>query len=284
MAIQNKSKNLVYAAPIRMQIMNDIRRIRTVGYAVPTLGSRNEYLVNCLKTLSDNNVGFVVVVRPAGESPIDSQLVGLCDAIVDDEGRGLAAAINKGFRSLPKECKYISWIGDDDYLMPNSIINALNSLETGERVTAVFGKCLYVNERGLPLFVNHSGKFAARIIKFGPFLIPQPGSLLRRSAYELAGGLDENLRMVFDLDLFLKLSKLGDLIYVDQTLACYRWHSSTLTSTNRALSFGEGKIVRLRNASLFGRIFISILHPFVITGVFIAKKILLENKVKRLKA
>ncbi|HTV90855.1 MAG TPA: glycosyltransferase [Stellaceae bacterium] len=57
--------------------------------------------------------------------------------------------------------------------------------------------------------------------------IPTP--TIRRDAYLAAGGLDPQLWYTADWDLYLKLSRLGDIHYHRECLAGFRIHDSSLT-------------------------------------------------------
>ena len=247
-------------------------RFSYVGFVVPTLGKRIDFLKECLSSLRANRVGFVVLVRPDAAAWIDVEIQEYVDLIIDDNGSGLAAAINEGIRSLPSNVTYLSWIGDDDYLAPNSILHALQGFETHKDAVAIFGKCSYIDESSRKIWENRSGQYATTLMKFGPFLIPQPGSLIRSEALNSVGLLDEKLQMAFDLDLFLRLNKSGSVKYLNQNLASYRWHASTLTSKNPKLSLRESKIVKLRNGNSATRTLIYLFNRITICVVYAAKK------------
>jgi hypothetical protein len=94
----------------------------------------------------------------------------------------------------------------------------------------------------------------------------------------LIGGLDEDLKMVFDLDMFLKLSRIGNVKFVDQTLAYYRWHDETLSSKNQRVSFSEGFTVRYRNADALNKVVVVVMNPFIVLVVLIVKKYYVVRK------
>jgi GT2 family glycosyltransferase len=95
--------------------------------------------------------------------------------------------------------------------------------------------------------VNKAGRLAPWILKWGPDLIPQPGSLIRCSAWEAVGGLDESYGLAFDLDLLLRLQKLGPLIDVRRIVSSFRWHSQSLTVDDRHRNISESERAK-RNA------------------------------------
>ncbi|MBW8870871.1 MAG: hypothetical protein JF618_01400, partial [Leifsonia sp.] len=53
----------------------------------------------------------------------------------------------------------------------------------------MYGGCDYIDENGAKVWQNNSGPWAAPLLRIGPDLVPQPGSLFRRSAVEEVGEL-----------------------------------------------------------------------------------------------
>jgi len=101
--------------------------------------------------------------------------------------------------------------------------------------------------------MNKSGRFAVPLLRFGPQLIPQPGSLFLRSAFNAVGGLDPNYRQAFDLDLLIKLSKIGKIKYIPVQLSSFRWHGESLSVGSRKTSVSEAKMIRQLNLPSFLR-------------------------------
>jgi hypothetical protein len=219
--------------------------MKEVGVVVPTLGTRGEYLAICLQSLKDSNVGHVSVVCPSHVDVSKFVEDGLVHQKVEDPGKGLASAINAGVTSLPQSISVINWLGDDDYVNSNSMETALSILTANESTVMVYGSCTYVDKDNNAVWQNRSGAFAAKILRFGPCLIPQPGALIKREAFVKAGGLNESLGWAFDFDLFIKLSKLGKLKYARKNLASFRWHSDSLTVSLRRNSVQEASQVRV---------------------------------------
>jgi hypothetical protein len=79
----------------------------------------------------------------------------------------------------------------------------------------------------------------------GPQLIPQPGSLFRRDAYEQTGGLDFRYKWAFDLDLFIRLSRVGKFKNTPRVLAKFRWHDGSLSVGGREGSVNEASVIRI---------------------------------------
>ena len=219
--------------------------IHSVGIVVPTLGKRPEYLMQCLKSIRAAGQAHVVLVAPASFEAKSVLPSNLFDQVVVDPGVGLSAAINLGVESLPASVEIINWLGDDDVLTEGAITTTARELETSTDVVMVFGSCDYIDPAGKVIWKNKSGQWAVPLLRFGPDLIPQPGSLFRREAFKQAGLLKPKYDWAFDFDLFIELSKLGRLKFVDQTLAQFRWHPESLSVEFRRKSVSEASQVRV---------------------------------------
>jgi GT2 family glycosyltransferase len=118
----------------------------------------------------------------------------------------------------------------------------------------VYGHCQYIDSEGNDVLVKRSGKWAVPLLRFGPQLIPQPSAVFRRDAFEKVGGLSGKFDFAFDFDLFLKLTKLGKSMFIDQILSSHRWHTTSLTYSRRWDSVKEASAVRVSNLPLATRV------------------------------
>jgi GT2 family glycosyltransferase len=218
---------------------------KRVGIVVPTLGSRADYLRQCLDSIKVAGEVHVCLVAPADFDYHELMRLNLVHQFVIDPGTGLPEAINKGFSELPSDISYINWLGDDDLLSPGSIAKASSVLDAEPNTVLVYGSCDYVDPQGQVAWTNRSGQWATKILGFGPQLIPQPGCLFRRSAYIQIGGLNTDFNWAFDFDLLLNLKKVGGLKFIDTTLASFRWHPESLSVEYRIKSVAEASKVRI---------------------------------------
>ncbi len=220
---------------------------------VPTLGSRLTLLEACLESIASQSVPVdLLIVAPEGES----QLLALADRfnapIIPDPG-SLAAAINVGVQAAQDRHQYVNWLGDDDLLEPGSLARTVGALDADPHAVVAYGACRYIDERGRELWISKAGAWAPRILKWGPNLIPQPGMLVRRDAWNRIGGLDESMRFAFDLDLLLRVQPLGRFVDVGAVVSSFRWHGDSLTVSDRTGSLLESEAARRRALSPVGR-------------------------------
>jgi GT2 family glycosyltransferase len=214
------------------------------GIVVPTIGGRPEYLPLALQSIRDAGNAYVLLVGNKGFDAKDFLASGLIDEYLDEPEPGLAAKINFGFRALPKDIEYINWLGDDDLLTPGSLTAALERISKADAPVLVFGGCEYIDAKGKSIFTNRSGQWAVPLLRVGPQLIPQPGALYRRDAFERVGGLSQKFGWAFDFELFYSLSEIGKAVYLPKVLANFRWHPGSLSVSRRRESVNEASAVR----------------------------------------
>ena len=222
---------------------------KDVAIVVPTLGIRTDYLRQSLTSLRNSGAGMLCIIAPPHLNLDDFVSENLFDLRIDDDGDGLANAINKAFSLLPRDVEFMSWLGDDDLIEVNALSIARERMISDSEVVAVVGICDYIGPSGEKILTNKAGSLGIKILSWGPDLIPQPGSLLRRSAFDEMGGLDPKFRMAFDLDMFLRLQKLGRIEFLNQKVASFRWHPTSLSVDQRRFAVLEASAIRRNNHS-----------------------------------
>ena len=220
---------------------------------VPTLGRRPELLEQCLTSIREQDVATdIVLVGPQSHEVLDRAAQSFDAALCPDPG-SLAAAINAGVAFYQGTANFVNWLGDDDLLEPGSLRVTVDALESNPDAVLAYGACRYIDDAGRELWISRAGSWAPRILTWGPDLIPQPGMLMRRWAWDAVGGLDEGFRFAFDLDLLLKLKTQGNFVDVGQIVSSFRWHSSSLTVSDRSQSLHESEVARRRALSPVAR-------------------------------
>ena len=219
-----------------------------IAFVVPTLGRRPDLLRDALASIvAQDDAGTIDLIVVAPETDDVRTVAAEHGArVVSDPRRGISGALNAGLQAAAPDTPYFAWLGDDDLLTPGSLAAALAALDARPDASMVYGWCDYMTADGEVVFSSRAGRLAARIVGWGPNLIPQPGSVQRLAAVRAVDGLDETLPHAMDLDLFLKLREQGPLIAVPTTLARFRWHPDSNTVTNQDASSRESEEIRLR--------------------------------------
>jgi len=254
-----------------------------VGVVVPTIGERPQYLDITLKSIREAGDSCIVLVGRTGIDASSYQKEGLVDLYVDELESSVPKKINQGFRALPENIEYITWIGDDDLLAPGSLSLAVSALSQPAKPVLVYGHCQYIDSEGKDVLVKRSGSWAVPLLRFGPQLIPQPSAVFRRDAFEKVGGLSDKFQFAFDFDLFLKLTKVGKAVFVDKILSSHRWHATSLTYSRRWDSVKEASSVRTSNLSPLLRVLSFMWESPIMLITYLAGNILSSGIVSRVK-
>lgn len=229
--------------------MSKARVPSRVLLVVPTLGTRLALLQQSLASITMQDCPVdIAVVSPTAASEVRSVAMRSGARVLDDPG-SLARAINLGVASADDRHEYVGWLADDDLLEPGSVRAAIDLLDRDSSAVVAFGSCRYVDEHGAELWVNRVGNWAPKVLSWGPDLIPQPGMLVRRSAWESVGGLDDTFSFAFDLDLLLKLKRVGRLRNTGVVMSSFRWHADSLTVSDRTMNLQESERAKRRYLS-----------------------------------
>jgi hypothetical protein len=253
--------------------------MQKVGILIPTIFSRPEYLPLAAASIKSAGDSHLLLSSPKPSPEQENLLVQLRSAalidaeLIETSGLPLAKKINEALRALPESCQYIGWLGDDDLLTEGSLEAAASYLDQHPECVMVYGGVDYIDKDGKVLFTNPSSQFSAKLLSFGPQLIPQPGALWRRDAFEKAGGLSGEFNLAFDFDLFLKLKQLGELHHIPKTLAQFRWHPDSLSVKRRWVSVSEASRVRRKHYQGIMRLLWPLWEPWVMLATWFAGKL-----------
>ena len=144
------------------------------------------------------------------------------------ENRGQAAALNCGFARSSGE--YMGFLNSDDTLLPGAVSRLIDGFGDDENVLLVYGDAMTVDHR-TEIGILRAGIWSPRtIVRTGRNPVPQPASMWRRRAWQLAGPFDETAFFWFDLEFIIKLAAYGGARRLDGApVATFRLHSGAKT-------------------------------------------------------
>ncbi|HYE37064.1 glycosyltransferase [Methylocaldum sp.] len=169
--------------------------------------------------------------------------------IISQLNKGVSGARNRGVRE--SRGKYIAFLDSDDIWDKNKIERQVNILEShpdcfmtycDHRIIDAVGNITGMS--GATQFFRASGQVLKAMLQ-GSFIISPTVTLVRRSAFEKAGGFDETLHKSEDYDLWLRLALFGPILYQLETLASYRRHDkNTYTGPNLESSIARMNAIK----------------------------------------
>jgi len=216
---------------------------------LPTLGDRLEFLEATLqscKELAEHVPTTVAMVVPARAEPARGLGRHYGAVLIDDPGTGMADAVNAGLERRTTEDFYV-WVGDDDELVPAGVLALMRGLEEQAPAVVAYGHCEYIDDAGRAIGHSRAGRLATLLLPWGPNLIPHPGTVVRLDALEVVGGFDSSLSYALDLDVFLKLRRVGGFISQPEVSARFRWHADSATVADRSASAKQAIAVKNRH-------------------------------------
>jgi glycosyltransferase involved in cell wall biosynthesis len=215
-----------------------------ITVVVPSL-NQGQFLDKALQSIFSQDIPMEVFVVDGGSTDNSVDVISKWQAEIgwwcSEPDDGQAAAINAGITR--GTAPYVCWLNSDDYFLPGGLNILYHALHGIQQCPMAYGKCLTV---------NHDGHKVAHYLttSFSPWLLAnycficQPGTLMRRDVWEKIGGLDENLHMALDYDLWWRIYKsCGKFEYIKKDVAATIMHSDTKTTSHRQAHYLEAMAV-----------------------------------------
>ena len=185
--------------------------------------------------------------------------------VIARENGGVAAARNAG---VDKSCgSLLAFLDADDVWEPSFLSRLVSLLDSREDAALAFSdlyrfqlddKTVFPksNTEIYPLIWNHTqrnpsipgshrlpSQAAFRLLLEGYPVFPST-VVLRRAAFEQAGRWDTSIRRSEDLDCWLRCSRIGDFLYLDQRLTGMARHDSHLSGSPMTMAISDIGVLR----------------------------------------
>ena len=220
--------------------LNHVRFIRRTIESV--LGQRGEFDLQYLVVDAGSTDGTLTILREYEASLEWSS----------GPDQGQADAINKGLGRCRGDI--VGWLNSDDVLLPGALERIARVFREHPDVEWIHGRCQIIDEsdrrirRGVELYKH----LRSQRYSYGSLLtenfISQMTVFWRRPVLDEIGYLDPSLRFAFDYDLWLRLARRGDPVYIQAPQACFRWYESSKSGAGFQQQFSEDTEVAGRYA------------------------------------
>jgi hypothetical protein len=166
--------------------------------------------------------------------------------LLGEVGKGLYAALNTGV-DAPGDEELLTWINDDDLLVPAGVAAARELFARDPALGAVYGRVELIDADGARLGelpVAHRPADLLPLIAAGIMPLAQPGTIFRRSVFAQVGRFDPTFRLAGDLDLFVRALQGGVKFgFVNQSVARFRLHGGQLSKNEAAAAVEHARVV-----------------------------------------
>jgi glycosyltransferase involved in cell wall biosynthesis len=147
---------------------------------------------------------------------------------ISEPDKGAANAINKGIKLSKGDI--ITWLNSDDFYEKDILKDVAEIFNENNSINFVYGNLTFVSEEKKNIRADKTLKYDLDcLVHKNADIIRQPCTFFRKSLFDEVGGLNENLKCVFDYDLFIKMLLIEKPYYYDKNIAFYREHKNTLT-------------------------------------------------------
>lgn len=226
----------------------------TIGVA---LYNHERYIETCLESLLQQSYpNLQIIVIDDGSEDRSYEIARECCeqhgrrsdcTITTRANRGLCNTLNEIAKLAAGT--YISFVGSDDYWMPNKIADQVAYLEAHPEITLVHSNSIKVDAAGKTLKkidyskrINSGNVFSALVRRTGG--INTPSHLYRTSVYNDIGYYDPAFRFE-DTDFWLRLTKNHQVGFINAFHTYYRWHGSNMSHGQNALLFYHDELIRI---------------------------------------
>lgn len=149
---------------------------------------------------------------------------------------GPADAINRGFKELDSEIG--TWLGADDFFLPGAVESVQSFRRKYPGVKWLTGAPFAVTSEGVPISGFGPVSFSSALYGFPRILlkrglmstainygtIQQEGTFWSLDLWRRVDGLNPQLRLAFDYDLWMRMAQFEDLVQMVAPLAAFRKH------------------------------------------------------------
>jgi len=225
-----------------------------ISIVIPTLNHGGTIEETLLSIIQQEDTNYEIIIMDGGSTDETMNIIDKYSKYISHweskKDKGQSAAINKGFRFARGEI--FAWINSDDYYLPNAFKAVREAFEKNRDIDVVVG----------------SGDVLTRnceFLKYIPALPMERNSLLgwhndqwimqqscfwKVDLWEKSGGVDEDLHLLMDYDLWLRFSELGNSVAINNKLAIMRYYNEAKTVALRNRMAEEEAYVYAKNGAL----------------------------------
>ena len=213
-----------------------------ISIVTPCLNS-SEFIEECLRSVllqGYPNLEYIVVDGGSTDGTIEivSKYAKFLSCFISEPDSGQSSAINKGV--LKSSGQLVNWLNADDILLPGALHALAQAYEPDPEPVLLSPVRNVDSERSL-VWTTDQSLLLHDVVRFwlGAGHYHQPGIFVPRALWLRVGGLDEDLQICMDYELYCKFSPFATFKVIDFTTVEFRRHRDQKTTLNPDLLIVE---------------------------------------------
>jgi glycosyltransferase involved in cell wall biosynthesis len=205
-----------------------------VSVIIPTYNSAS-YLPQALDSVFNQTFQDyeIIVVDDGSTDETEQVLVPYRELIkyIRKENRGPASARNVGIKHSKGD--YIAFLDADDIWLPDKLQSQIGFMKKNPEIQVLFTDCAIFDHQGLIMPSIKERYKVASCVTFEELLtehfVAMSSIIVKRSCLEEIGLFDETLIGAEDYNLYLRLARKFQFMYLDRVLVYHRKHEKSLS-------------------------------------------------------
>lgn len=155
---------------------------------------------------------------------------------VSEKDKGQADAVNKGIAVAKGEI--IGWLNSDDTYFPEAVEKAVNAFISHPGYDMIYGEGVYIDKEG-----RVTDSYNTKMFDYDEFasdcFICQPTAFFTKEIVDKVGGLRTELQLCMDYELWMRIGKVGKILYIPERIATSRMYEENKTLSRRGEVYPE---------------------------------------------
>lgn len=219
-----------------------------VSVVIPCYNHEN-FVQDCIQSVIDQsyeNIELIIIDDGSKDNSVIKiqEMVELCRQrffrfeFRHRPNEGLSSTLNEALDWCQGD--YYSAIASDDMMLKDKTKNQIQFMEKNKNIVAVFGGVKLIDENNLVIgdVLKKEKKYCFKEIIMHEHKLPAPTQMIRMGSLKNVGGYNSDI-LIEDWYMWIKLSELGDLFYMNKLFCLYRQHENNISKKIKIIQNGR---------------------------------------------
>lgn len=206
-----------------------------LGIVIPSF-NQDKYLEKAIQSAveSKKHVDADIVVMDGGSTDESVEIIKkyqnelLYWQSEPDHGQG--DAINRGMQHL-LHCDYLIWLNSDDEYNSPGALKKMIIYASEQELDLCYGKSYFIDEEGKRIGEYPTKPYSYQDLGFNCYF-SQPSVMFSSKLWKACGGINTNLHMCLDYELWIRMAQMGKVGYFEDYVGNTRMYDDTKTATD----------------------------------------------------